>query len=337
MMMRHYYLWVCILVGMIMTGCAQKVKYQYTEGKVYGTFYHISYESPRDLQQEIRQEMEMVNASLSMFNPNSVIARINRNETDSTDILFRKMFQMARKVNQATDGGYDITVAPLVNAWGFGTQREAFPDSARIDSLLQLVGMDKLTLENDRLVKQVEGIQLDASSIAKGLGLDVVAEYLESQGIRNYMVEIGGEVRVKGLSDKGRPWRIGIDRPQDDVTAQSRQLQMIVGLTSGALATSGNYRNFYIHEGKKYAHTINPKTGFPVQTEVVGASVFAPTCMEADAYATGFMVVGLEKAKKVITESPELEACLIYQENGQVKVWVSDGLKKIIVSEMTDE
>lgn len=324
------------IILMLMVGCEKRVQYRYTEGKIYGTFYHISYESASDLQREIREEMESVNASLSMFNPNSLIARLNRNETDSTDNLFRKMFAMASKVNRATEGGYDITVAPLVNAWGFGVQQEAFPDSARIDSLLLSVGMDKLSLENDRLLKKGPGMKLDASSIAKGLGVDLVAEYFERAGIRNYMVEIGGEVRVKGESDKKRPWRIGIDRPEDDVAPGERQLQMVVGLTSGALATSGNYRNFYMHDGKKYAHTINPQTGFPVQTEILGASVYAPSCMEADAYATGFMVVGLDKAKTLITGDPELEGCLIYEEDGGLKTWISDGLKKRIVSEMND-
>lgn len=324
------------IILMLMVGCEKRVQYRYTEGKIYGTFYHISYESASDLQREIREEMESVNASLSMFNPNSLIARLNRNETDSTDNLFRKMFAMASKVNRATEGGYDITVAPLVNAWGFGVQQEAFPDSARIDSLLLSVGMDKLSLENDRLLKKGPGMKLDASSIAKGLGVDLVAEYFGRCGIRNYMVEIGGEVRVKGESDKKRSWRIGIDRPEDDVAAGGRQLQMVVGLTTGALATSGNYRNFYMHDGKKYAHTINPKTGFPVQTEILGASVYAPSCMEADAYATGFMVVGLDKAKALITGDPELEGCLIYEENGSLKTWISDGLKKRIVSEMND-
>lgn len=322
-----------VMVGMLSGGCGRKVEYQYTEGKIYGTFYHISYAYPEDLQAEVRQEMERVNVSLSMFNPNSVISRINRGESDSTDGLFRKLFGVAIKVNQATEGAFDMTVAPLVNAWGFGYEKESFPDSSRIDSLLQLVGMDKLSLEGERLVKQVAGMELDASSIAKGLGVDLVAEYFESKGITNYMVEVGGEVRVRGESSKKRPWRIGIDRPEDDVMAGDRQLQMVVELTSGALATSGNYRNFYIHDGKKYGHTINPKTGYPVQTEILGASVYAPTCMEADAYATAFMVMGLEKAKVIIDQDPEIEGCLIYQENGKLKTWTSEGLHKKVVSE----
>ena len=320
-----------LLCGILCGSCDRALKYQYTEGKIYGTFYHISYAAGDDLQTEIREQMELVNASLSMFNPNSVISRINRGESDTTDVLFRRMFQMAGEVHRNTAGAYDITVAPLANAWGFGYEKEAFPDSSRIDSLMILIGMEKLTLTGNRLVKQHPDMKLDASSIAKGLGVDLVAEYLDRQGVKDYMVEIGGEVRVKGQSDKRRPWRIGIDQPEDDVAAQSRQLQMIVGMTSGSLATSGNYRNFYIHEGKKYAHTINPRTGFPVQTEVLSASVYAPGCMEADAYATAFMVLGLEKAKEVIGQNDELEGCLIYEEEGTLKTWISDGLKGMIV------
>lgn len=331
--------WLGILGMMVLGGwgCTETVKYQHAEGKIYGTFYHISYAYSEDLRQQIRQEMEAVNASLSMFNPNSVIAKINRNETRQTDSLFRKMFEMAKRVNQVTEGGYDISVAPLVNAWGFGTEQKSFPDSARIDALLSIVGMDKLEIRGEELIKKVPEMQLDASSIAKGLGVDLVAGYLDARGIADYMVEIGGEVRVKGQSSKGRPWRIGIDRPEDDAAGQNRELQTVVELTGGALATSGNYRNFYVHEGKKYAHTINPRTGYPVQTEILSASVYAPVCMEADAYATGFMVIGLEKAKRVILQDPDLEGCLIYQEEGKLKIWTSDGLKKWIVPGMKDK
>ena len=322
----------CFVISLflILAGCEESVTYQRAEGKIYGTYYQISYASPKDLQQEIRQEMDKVNQSLSMFNPQSVISKINRNETRTTDSLFRKMYTMAQKVYQQTEGGYDITVAPLVNAWGFGTEGREVPDSSRIDSLLLLVGMDKLELVENELLKEKPEMKLDASSIAKGLGVDLVAEYFDRQGISNYMIEIGGEVRVKGESDKKRSWRIGIDRPEEG-NVSDRNLEMILSMSSGSLATSGNYRNFYMHEGKKYAHTINPKSGFPVQTEIVSASVYATSCMEADAYATGFMVVGLKKAQEIVNEHPVLEACLIYQEEGELKVWISDGLKKMVL------
>lgn len=321
---------VVIVFSFFMIGCSQPVEYRQTEGKIYGTFYHISYASSVDLREDIRKEMEKVNHSLSMFDTNSVIAKINRNESRLVDSLFRKMYVTALEVYRQTEGGYDITVAPLVNAWGFGIEGRVFPDSTRIDSLLLLVGMDKLSVEGDELIKQMPEMKLDASSIAKGLGVDLVAEYFDRSGITDYMIEIGGEIRVRGESAKKRAWRIGIDRPEEGVI--SKNLELILGLTTGALATSGNYRNFYLHEGKKYVHTINPKTGYPVQTEILSASVYAPSCMEADAYATGFMVIGLEKAKEIIESHSQLEGCLIYVLDGQLKVWISEGLKRLIIS-----
>lgn len=203
---------LAIIIGIvaIVSACGTKKNYQYTEGKIYGTFYHITYNFPDDLQKDLRAEMEKVNASLSMFNPQSVISKINRGESDSTDLLFREMFVKAEQVNRETKGAFDITVAPLVNAWGFGFKTDSFPSAGKIDSILQFVGMDKLALQGDRLVKQVEGMEIDASSIAKGLGTDLVADYLDRKGVTDYMVEIGGEIRAKGMSRKGRPWRIGL-------------------------------------------------------------------------------------------------------------------------------
>lgn len=324
-MMRYFF---SILAVFIAVSCDYQMPYRYIEGQIYGTFFHISYAKEEDLEQEVREVMEEVNVSLSMFNPQSVIARLNRNESESTDELFRRMFKKAVEINQITAGAFDITVAPLVNAWGFGYAKQEFPDSARIASLREVVGIGRLSLAGERLVKQKEGIEMDASSIAKGLGVDLVAEYLDKRGVRDYMVEIGGEVRVKGKSSKGRPWRIGIDRPEEDDKAQNRELQLVVELTNGALATSGNYRNFYIHEGKKYAHTIHPLTGYPVQTEVLSSSVYAPTCMEADAYATAFMVTGLDQARKIIQDQAGLEGCFIYEEDGMLKTWMSEGFRE---------
>ena len=322
---------VCVLI--LGVGCQRKI-YQFTEGSVYGTTYHVSYRSATDYSAEIRQEMERVNQSLSMFNKKSVIARLNRGETDQVDSLFVRMFTKAGEVYEVTGGAFDITVAPLVNAWGFGFKNEKLPSSEKVDSLLQYVGMDKVKIEGEKLVKAVEGIQMDASSIAKGLGVDLVADFFESKEIYDYMVEIGGEVRVKGQSDKSRPWHIGIDKPIDDETASRRELQFVLEMGEGALATSGNYRRFYVVDGKKYSHTINPKTGYPVQQDILGASVYAPTCMEADAYATAFMVLGTERAKEIVEANPRVEACFIYQnEQGEREVWVSEKMKTLILEE----
>lgn len=322
-----------LLLCIIMAWGCQKKNYQKMEGGIYGTVYHVSYQSSENLNKEVVREMERVNASLSMFNKNSVISKINRSESDSVDSLFVRMFEMALQVNRESEGAFDITVAPLSNAWGFGFKNEAFPSAGKIDSLLQYVGMEKLVLADGKLRKAAEGVEMDASSIAKGLGVDLVADYFDQKGIENYMVEIGGEVRVKGQNDKGRDWRVGVDKPIDNATMQDRALEFVVCLSEGALATSGNYRNFYIHEGKKYGHTINPKTGYPVQRDILSSSVYAKTCMEADAYATAFMVLGMEKAKQMLENNSDLEACFIYEEGDSQKIWMSEGFKKMVLTE----
>lgn len=322
-----------IVLGIVigLSGCVEKKDYRSAEGQIYGTFYHITYNFSEDLQREIRLEMERVNTSLSMFNPQSVIAKINRNESGETDSLFRRMFASALSVNRDTRGAFDITVAPLVNAWGFGFKNDTFPTPEKIDSIRSFVGMDKLVLSGDKIMKSAPGVEMDASSIAKGLGTDLVAEYLDRKGVSDYMVEIGGEIRAKGLSAKQKPWTIGIEKPVDDATAQNREIDIVVGFSSGALATSGNYRKFYIHEGKKYAHIINPHTGYPVQRDILSASVFTNSCMEADAYATAFMVLGLEASKEVVSRNSSLEACFIYEKDGEMETWMSAGFEKLVV------
>lgn len=321
---------VMILCIFVLCGCKREL-FRHTEGTIYGTYYRITYESPEVLDRPLLEQMKRVDASLSMFNPRSVISRLNRNEDRRADSLFRRMFHMAVEVNRETRGAFDITVGPLVNAWGFGYKKGVMPTPGKIDTLLQWVGMDKLELQGDSLVKRFPETEMDASSIAKGLGVDLAAEYLEAQGVKNYMVDIGGEIRVKGKSGKQRAWRIGIDKPIEEQELQNRELQFIVGMESGALATSGNYRNFYVKDGRKYAHTISPYTGYPVQQEVVSSTVYAPTCMEADAYATAFMVLGLEAAKNVIESRPELEACLIYLREGELKVWMTEKFRNFVV------
>ena len=319
--------WIIVCGMIVIMGCQSNI-YRHSEGGIYGTTYHISYQSDRDYAVEIRQEMERVNQSLSMFNKNSIISKWNQGVIEQVDSLFLAMYEMAKVVSAKTEGAFDVTIAPLVNAWGFGFKNEKMPSPDKIDSLMQYVGMDKLQREEDRIVKLVKGVQLDASSIAKGQGVDLVADFFDRKGVQNYMIEIGGEVRVKGMSDKYCPWHIGIDKPIDDAMANNRELQLVLVLQDGALATSGNYRRFYVIDGKKYSHTIDPKTGYPIQQEMLSASVYAPTCMEADAYATAFMVLGIEKSKKVVGENPNIEACFIYQnEQGEQEVWMSERLQ----------
>ena len=242
--------------------------------------------------------------------------------------MFTEVFTLAEQISRETDGAFDITVAPLVNEWGFGFKSGVAPNKHVIDSLKQLTGYQKVKLAGGRVVKTDPRIMLDCSAIAKGYGSDVVAKFLKSKGIDNFMVEIGGEIVTSGISPERVPWRIGVTKPEDDSLQQQQALQTVLNVTDKAMATSGNYRNFYYKGGKKYAHTIDPKTGYPVQHNILSATVIANSCAEADAYATAFMVMGLDKAKTVLEKHPELLAYLIYaDQKGNNKVWFSPSMK----------
>lgn len=321
-----------LLVILVVSGCGGKKSYIYNEGFVFGTTYHIVYECDSDLQANVMDEIAKVDWSLSTFKDTSVISRVNKNDsTVRLDGHFLTVFNKSLEVTAKTDGAFDITVAPLVNAWGFGFTKKDSMNNVKVDSILAFVGMDKVQLVNGKIIKADKRLMLDASAIAKGYGVDVAANYLESMGIENYMVEIGGELRVKGHNDKGKPWNVGIDKPIDDPAVSDRQLEAILHLDNQSLATSGNYRNFYYKGTQKYAHTINPKTGFPVQTSVLSSSVIAPDCMTADAYATAFMVLGLDKALEIANADPNLEAYFVYSDaNGQMKEAWTKGFEALI-------
>lgn len=305
--------------------------YQHDAGLVFGTEYHITYQHKDNLKNDIEQELQKVDLALSPFNKKSVITKVNENKPVELNAMFTDVFNLAMKISDETDGAFDITVAPLVNAWGFGFKKGTTPDKHVIDSLRQIIGYQKVSLKGDRVIKTDPRIMLDCSSIAKGYGCDVVARMLERKGIENYMVEIGGEIVTKGNSQKRLPWRIGVTKPTDDSVLVSQEYQTVLNVTNKAMATSGNYRNFYYRNGKKYAHTIDPKTGYPVQHNILSATVLANNCATADAYATAFMVLGLDKAKKVLEKHRELMAYFIYADkNGDNKVWFSPTLKSKI-------
>lgn len=309
--------------------------YLMNEGSVFGTIYHITYEFQRDLKKDIEQTMKEIDESLSMFNPQSTLARINAGETDEADKMVEEILNLSFEVHKATNGCFDPTVAPLVNAWGFGFKNGTLPDSVQVDSLRELVGLDKVTLKDHKITKQDSRIIMDFSAIAKGYAVDKVAETLRKKGVKNYMVEIGGEVVVKGISPKNKAWRVGIAKPTETEgrnakgknqavkAEQDNGLQEILDLKDKAMATSGNYRNFYVTEdGRKLAHTIDPYSGYPIQHSILSSTVFAPTCAMADAFATAFMVMGLEEAKKVLKTQPQLEAYFIYtDEKGEYAVY----------------
>ena len=306
--------------------------YQHNRGSVFGTFYSITYQCDNDLQKEIEAELKKVDQALSMFNQESIISKVNRNEKVELNEMFLQVITLAQKVSQDTDGAFDITVAPLVNAWGFGFKTGDKPSGTSIDSLMSTVGYKKISLKGRQLFKENKNTMLDCSAIAKGYGSDVVAAFLKKRGIDNFMVEIGGEVVTQGISEKRVPWRIGVTKPTDDSLSVDNELQTVLNVTNKAMATSGNYRNFYYKDGKKYAHTIDPKTGYPVQHSLLSATVLADNCATADAYATSFMVMGIDKAKGVLERHPELMAYFIYtDERGNLAVWYSPSMKDKIL------
>lgn len=284
--------------------------YQHDEGMIFGTIYHVTYQSDQSLKENIENVLQQVDGEFSMFNDTSTVSRLNRGEHPVLSATYQEVAAKAAEVKQETDGAFDVTVAPLVNAWGFGFKHEQMPTRRQVDSLLKIRN------------------QLDYSAIAKGYGSDVVARLLQKKGVQNFMVEIGGEVVTKGISEKRLPWRIGVTKPVDDSLTVQGELQTILNVTDRAMATSGNYRNFYYKGGRKFAHTIDPKTGYPVQHSLLSATVLAADCATADAYATAFMVLGIERAKAVLERHPELMAYFIYSdERGQNAVWYSPSLR----------
>ena len=318
-----------LVVGTILIIRQQRsMPYQKSSDFIFGTTYHITYQCDSDLTQSIKAELLKVDASLSPFNKESVITAINENKDVSPDEMFKEVFSLAMDISKETDGAFDITVAPLVNAWGFGFKNGSQPSHHQVDSLLQLVSYKKVSMADGKVKKQDPRIMLDCSAIAKGYGTDRVARLLRNRGVQNYMVEIGGEVVTSGVNPERLPWKIGVTKPTDDSLNTGHELQTILNLTDKAMATSGNYRNFYYKGGKKFAHTIDPKTGYPVQHSILSATVIAKSCAVADAYATSFMVMGLDKARQVLERHPELMAYFIYSdEKGEMAVWFSPSLR----------
>lgn len=328
---KKSFIWLGILLLATIWILVRKnnVPYHSINGLVFGTIYNITYQYDGDLKSEIEAELKRFDGSLSPFNDTSIISRINRNEEIVTDSFFQTCFNRSMEISEETNGAFDITIAPLANVWGFGFKKGEFPDSMKIDSLLQITDYKKVKLVDGRIVKEDPCIMLSCSAVAKGYSVDVVARLLEKKGIQNYMVDIGGEIVAKGKNSRNGLWRIGINKPIDDSLSVNQEIQTILELSDAGLATSGNYRNFYYKDGKKYAHTIDPRTGYPVQHNILSATVIAEDCMTADALATAFMVMGLEEASAFANMHPAIDAYFIYSdENGKFQTFFTDGMKK---------
>jgi thiamine biosynthesis lipoprotein len=301
---------------------------------VFHTIYHLKYQSDTALSEKIDARLQAFNLSLNPFNPHSILAKVNRNEDVEVDEWFKTVFNKAMEVSEHSGGMFDVTAAPLINLWGFGFERKDSISRQVIDSLKTFVGYRKVRLEGNRVVKDDARSMLNFSAIAKGYACDLIATLLEQEGVENYMVEIGGEVVAKGVNPNGDCWRIGINRPGDDAFAINSEIEEIVRLCNKCgLATSGNYRNFYVRDGKKYAHTINPHTGYPSEQTILSATIVAPDCMTADAYATAFMAMGMDAACRMAEQVPDIEYYIIYDgDNHALQVKYSDGIKSMLMN-----
>jgi thiamine biosynthesis lipoprotein len=324
-----------IFAGILIISCnnQDQSNYIYFDGFTQGTTYHITYESTDSInyKDDIEYLLAEFDSSLSTYNPTSVISKINRNESNRTDYYLNTVLQKSKEVYEITDGAFDITVAPLVNAWGFGFKNKEEMTAEKVDSILQFVGFGKITFNDSVIEKKDPRVMIDMNAIAQGYSVDVVADFLENHGIINYLVEIGGEVKTKGINPNQKAWRIGIDKPVDNNFIPGADLQAIIKLNNKSLATSGNYRKFYEENGVKYSHTIDPKTGYSVNHSLLSATVIAQDCITADAFATAFMVLGLGKSYDLVMSIDGLEAYFIYSDDeGDYQVKSTPAIKEII-------
>ncbi len=304
----------------------------YNEGPIFGSTYHIKYRHTTDLQPQIDSILKAYNESVSPYLPNSIVSRINNNDsTVTTNRWVEDLFNEGMEVASVTNGAFDITIGPLVEAWGFSFKKKTEMTPQLVKNLKALVDYRKVKLLNHKIIKDDSHMRIDLISMGDGYATDIIANFLESKGIANYMVEIGGEIKLKGTNPSNETWSVGIDKPVDQTDSTETELEQVVKFTNGALSTSGNYRNFYYKNGKKYAHTIDPKTGYPVQHSLLSATIIAPTCIAADAYSTACMVIGLEKSLELLKKNRSLEGYFIYTNtNGEMVVTYTDGFKKFL-------
>ena len=309
-----------------------KAQYFHNEGRVFGTYYNIRYEATNDLEDSIQAAFNAFDNSLSLFNPHSILSAVNENRDTTTNALFETMWAEAEKVYSLSGGAFDVTVAPLVKAFGFGRKSDQFSaiSSQTIDSLRAFVGFDKVQLIDHHIIKSDPRIQIDGGAVAKGQACDLIASLLRSQGCENYLVDIGGEVVAHGLNAKGEPWHVGITKPNLNNEGAQDELQDILAVTDICMATSGNYRNYYYEGTERRSHTIDPRTGYPVQHSVLSATVVSSSCMRADALATACMVLGAEQAIDMINRAEDAACYLIVAKNDSLTVISSQNWAEFI-------
>ncbi len=325
------------LVALLLAGCSAPLPYTTLEGTTEGTSLRIIYQSDRgdELQGKIQTLLERFDSSLSVYNPESLLSRVNRNDTTvRLDPWFVECFTLSRTISEHTDGAFDITVRPLITAYHIGEERNPTTISQpQVDSILAFTGYQKVRIEAGRVIKDDPRVQLDFNAIAKGYSVDLVAQLLENEGVSNYLVEIGGEIFCRGVNSKGKEWLVGVDRPFEGNMIPGQAMQASLRVSGYGLATSGNYRKYgYDEQGNRVTHTIDPKTGRPATHSLLSATIIAPTTAVADGYATACMVIGLERSKALLAAHPELEGYLIYTDaNNQLQTYATPEMEKRIV------
>lgn len=303
-----------------LASCTKHPQFFKESGERFHTYYHITYEAAGPLTEAIDSTMKAFNAELNVFEQDTYVSRWNRNETDTLRPMLRDIVLKASEISYATGGAYDITGAPLFDLWGFGTRKgvTSLATDEQVDSVLTFVGYEKMHIDtlHNRLTKDDARLIINPSSISKGYVTDLVAKTLEHYGVKNYMVEIGGEIVCKGRNPKGKCWTVGISKPSEDNTEPDSELVYTVELCDKVgLASSGDYRNYKVIDGKKVAHTIDVTTGYPAHQDILSTTVIAPTCMEADGWATAFMSIGLERSKAILESQPQLSVLFIYADH----------------------
>ena len=313
----------------LFSNCSKEESYVKTEGIIWNTSFHITYKGPKSLQDSILPVLNEVSRSLSVFDKNSLITALNNSNQIEMDKHLAVVYDMSRKIHTASHGKFDPTVSPLVDAWGFGRGHKASSDTLRIDSLLDFVGIDKTRIEGDFLIKEDPRIQFNFSAIAKGYGCDAVGEMFIRNGVKDFMVEIGGELALSGESPAGKEWFVAIDAPIENLNPGDETV-MIIGVTDAGIATSGNYRNYRMEGDKKVAHTISPQTGRPYIGEILSVTVIAPSCMEADAIATACMAGSVEEAQSLLKEC-DTHGLLILADS----VLMTYGFQRYLINEVS--
>lgn len=330
------------LIGLVLPlfvvfGCQTPSKKDYIKlnGFTQGTTYSITYFDSlyRDFSTPINEILEKIDSSMSLYRDSSVINAFNQSEFGmEVDSLLARVVYLSLSISNETHGSFDITIAPLVKAWGFYAKEGGIPDEMTIQRLLSSMGSNMIELNGLYLSKKSPELSIDVNAIAQGFTVDVIAEFFRSMGVNDYLIEVGGEIRASGNSPRNGSWLVGIDKPEDNAISGDN-LQVVIGLTNQSLVTSGNYRKFFVKDGIKYSHTIDPFTGYPVTHSLLSATVVDSTAARADALATAFMVMGLKPTINWLSEHPNVHAYLVYSDElGEYQVWMTQGMKEMIVS-----